>query len=161
MAYNTTVGSIIQNYTDDPNYKPAHKKIRDEEGNLIHEKVKDPKDRNELGKDAFLKLLATQLANQDPLNPTDDTQFIAQLAQFSSLEQMSNLNKTFGDKIDGVTEAIKLFNNNSVEGNVHLTNEILAIRQQLAQAGIGGIVEVEESDETQEAQPEEETTVNP
>lgn len=48
----------------------------------------------ELGKDEFLKLLVTQLQNQDPLNPQDDTQFIAQLAQFSSLEQMTNMSST-------------------------------------------------------------------
>ena len=45
-----------------------------------------------LGKDDFLKLLVTQLQNQDPMNPTDSTAFVAQLAQFSSLEQMSNVN---------------------------------------------------------------------
>lgn len=46
-----------------------------------------------LGKDAFLTLLITQLQNQDPLNPADSTEFTAQLAQFSSLEQLSNVNK--------------------------------------------------------------------
>lgn len=49
---------------------------------------------NALGKDEFLKLLVTQLQNQDPLKPMDDTAFIAQMAQFSSLEQMQNLNTT-------------------------------------------------------------------
>jgi len=47
-----------------------------------------------LDKDAFLKLLTTQLQNQDPLNPTDSTEFTAQLAQFSSLEQLTNVNAT-------------------------------------------------------------------
>lgn len=45
-----------------------------------------------MGKDDFLNLLITQLQNQDPLNPTDHTEFTAQLAQFSSLEQLSNVN---------------------------------------------------------------------
>jgi len=46
----------------------------------------------ELDKDAFLSLLITQLQNQDPLNPTDSVEFTAQLAQFSSLEQLGNVN---------------------------------------------------------------------
>ncbi len=41
-----------------------------------------------LGKDAFLQLLVAQVRNQDPLNPADGQQFLAQLAQFSELEQM-------------------------------------------------------------------------
>jgi flagellar basal-body rod modification protein FlgD len=46
---------------------------------------------NILGKDDFLNMLIAQLQNQDPLNPTDGTEFTAQLAQFSSLEQLSNI----------------------------------------------------------------------
>lgn len=48
----------------------------------------------ELGKNDFLNLLITQLKNQDPLNPMKDTEFIAQLATFSTVEQMGNMNKT-------------------------------------------------------------------
>lgn len=52
---------------------------------------------NSLGKEAFLQLLVTQMQYQDPLNPQQDTEFISQLAQFSSLEQMQNLNETFSN----------------------------------------------------------------
>lgn len=47
----------------------------------------------ENNKDLFLKLLVAQMSNQDPLNPQDPTQYITQLAQFSTLEQMQSLNE--------------------------------------------------------------------
>ncbi len=50
---------------------------------------------NQLGKDEFLKILIVQLQNQDPLNPMEDKDFIAQMAQFSALEQMQNMSRDF------------------------------------------------------------------
>ncbi len=57
--------------------------------------VEGRKVSHELGKDDFLKLLITQLSHQDPTKPTDNTQMVAQMAQFSSLEQMTNMNQEF------------------------------------------------------------------
>lgn len=51
---------------------------------------------NSMGKDEFLNLLVAQLQAQDPLNPMDSTGFTAQLAQFSSLEQLQNINASLG-----------------------------------------------------------------
>ena len=51
----------------------------------------ETKKNDELGKEAFLQLLVAQLKNQDPLDPQDNSSYIAELAQFSSLEQMTNV----------------------------------------------------------------------
>lgn len=51
--------------------------------------------KDQLGKDEFLKILIVQLQNQDPLNPMEDKDFIAQMAQFSTLEQMQNMGRDF------------------------------------------------------------------
>ena len=59
-----------------------------------------------LGKDEFMKLLVAQMKNQDPLNPMDGQEMAAQLAQFSSVEQLQNANDTLAkirDLLSGAT----------------------------------------------------------
>ncbi len=75
-------------------------------------KDKTPKSKdnalNGLGKDAFLKLLMTQMQYQDPMSPMDNKDFIAQMAQFSSLEQMQNMNQSLDKFIKLQTSSAKL-----------------------------------------------------
>ncbi|WP_051471820.1 flagellar hook capping FlgD N-terminal domain-containing protein [Patulibacter minatonensis] len=63
-----------------------------------------------MGKDDFLKLMTTQLRRQDPMKPVDDTAFLAQMAQFTSLEQLTNLGTTASQQLNaaGVTQALAL-----------------------------------------------------
>lgn len=53
--------------------------------------------KNSLDKDAFLQLLVTQMQYQDPLQPTDNTEWMSQMAQFSQMEAMNNLNSAFSN----------------------------------------------------------------
>jgi flagellar basal-body rod modification protein FlgD len=68
-----------------------------------------------LGKDDFLKILMTQLQNQDPSNPMEDKDFIAQMATFSSLEQMTNLTTTMEKFVEN-QEQTQLISYNSFVG---------------------------------------------
>nr|WP_121639901.1 flagellar hook assembly protein FlgD [Virgibacillus sp. Bac330] len=54
----------------------------------------------DLGKDEFLNILMTQLKNQDPTNPMDDRQFVSQMAEFSSLEQMMKMSKSINTLVE-------------------------------------------------------------
>lgn len=74
---------------------------------------------NDLGKDAFLKLLIAELSNQDPLNPMEDREFISQMATFSSLEQMQNMNST----LNSIAEVNKFSAANYVGKAIAFTND--------------------------------------
>lgn len=70
--------------------------------NMVNQTLQEGRSlTQEMGKDEFLKLLITQLQHQDPTAPMDDKEFIAQMAQFSSLEQMTNLSQEFA-RISGM-----------------------------------------------------------
>ncbi len=69
-----------------------------------------PKAGSELDKDAFMQMLVTQMQNQDPMNPMDNSELSAQLAQFGSLEQMQNLNAKFELFQQSTTTAMSLMN---------------------------------------------------
>ncbi len=70
--------------------------------------------QRDLGKDAFLRLLVTQLNYQDPLSPMQNEAFVAQLAQFSSLEQMQQINRNLEDSINADFLLNKSMNNSLV-----------------------------------------------
>ncbi|MFO7830737.1 MAG: flagellar hook capping FlgD N-terminal domain-containing protein, partial [Desulfuromonadaceae bacterium] len=62
----------------------------------------------ELGKEEFLTLMVEQLKNQDPMNPQDATEFTSQLAQYTSLEQLININSSIEDMGSGTAEMQRL-----------------------------------------------------
>ncbi|MGE5632249.1 MAG: flagellar hook capping FlgD N-terminal domain-containing protein [Caulobacteraceae bacterium] len=76
---------------------------------ITYESDKPKEFNSNLDKDAFLKLLVTQLKYQNPLEPTNDTEFIGQMAQFSSLEQAQNTNQAIrmNSANDMVNEVVK------------------------------------------------------
>lgn len=72
--------------------------------NSLNISAETNKSKTILQKDDFLKILITQITHQDPMKPLQDTEFIAQMAQFSSLEQMQNLNKSFDANADALLD---------------------------------------------------------
>ena len=82
--------------------------------------------RTELGKDDFLQLLTMQLRYQDPMNPLENTEFIAQMAQFTSLEQLQNINKTLETDKGSEGDLQLAFENNLVTSLIGKDVEIAA-----------------------------------
>lgn len=88
-----------------------------------------PGDKVNLGKDSFLKLLVAQMQNQDPLNPQSNEEFIAQLSQFTQVEQLMNINQGF----EGLYMAMNSINNNSM--TQMLGNRVVAVGNQFYHNG--------------------------
>ncbi len=83
--------------------------------NEFSQAIADNASGSELDKEAFMLLLVTQFQYQDPLNPMEDKEFIAQLAQFSSLEQLMNLNDSMNN-LSAVTQGQEMINATSYIG---------------------------------------------
>jgi len=83
-----------------------------------------------LGKDDFLKLFVAQLQAQDPLNPMDSTNFTSQLAQFSSLEQLTNLNSSLTDMLASQTTLQNTMTTNLIGKKVLVTGNTISLNGQ-------------------------------
>lgn len=90
---------------------------------------------SELGKDDFLKLLTQQLKNQDPMNPMDDTSFISQMSEFSSLEQMTNMNKS-------LENFLTTFNTNSQTQAMMFLGTTVTLQSAEMQEAVTGVVDM-------------------
>ena len=120
-----------------------------------------PKDA--LGKDTFLQLLVMQMQNQDPVEPVDNSQMLAQLAQFSALEAQTNLNKNFElmssnmDQLNFISASQML--TRYVEGvdingeihkgtvdSVHLDGSLVVLNVDGKMMSMAGILRIEDSD---------------
>jgi len=111
--------------------------------------------KQNLGKDDFLLLLTKQLQNQDPLNPMDNTQMIAQTANFSTLEQITNMSNNLSKFLDSTnsykTQAVAMLGKTvsaKVEGQSDsLVGQITAVRFENNEAIFGiGDTEVKMAD---------------
>src|SRR6056297_64397 len=72
-----------------------------------------------LDKDAFLKILVTQLANQDPLEPLDQSEFISQMAQFTQVEQTANME----DRLESLGQYMKFSSASLINSNISYADE--------------------------------------
>ncbi len=112
---------------------------------------------NELGKDDFLKLLITQMQYQDPLNPMDNTEMVAQLAQFSALEQMQNVatSTSYNQAVNMIGKSITatVYNEvtkqydyvDGVAQSVNIKNGEVYLKVDDVDVPIGSVATVEES----------------
>ena len=96
------------------------------------------KENQELGQDAFLKILTTQLQHQNPLEPMKNQEMIAQMAQFSSVEQLGQMNDSLKEsqeinkeKLTALNESITKLNNNMVQSDTDNIDTLKSVEEKL------------------------------
>jgi flagellar basal-body rod modification protein FlgD len=105
-------------------------------GNKPEARFVDRRKKEELGQDGFMKLLAHQLKNQDPMKPMDQKDFSANLAQFSQLEQLTAMNK----KMDGMSQ--NAIDDKRVQGAAFLGRKVVTAGTSIDYSGDGKDVKV-------------------
>ncbi len=103
----------------------------------------------EMGKEEFLQLLVAQLRHQDPMNPMKSDDFAVQLAQFSSVEQLINLNEGMLGQAQYTSALAQAMNSSSAVGVIG--REVLAVGEQTQIAGGAGTLEIDVGAEGGEA----------
>ena len=101
--------------------------------NNTEPEVVEPGANTQLGKDAFLKLLVAQMQNQDPLNPQSNEEFIAQLSQFTQVEQLMELS----DGFNAMYMAMNSVNNTSM--TQLLGKQVVAFGDEFHYSGEGSV----------------------
>lgn len=94
-------------------------KLNDIAGARQEQKFVDKNQHNKLDKDAFLKLLSSQLANQDPFKPVDQKKFAADMAQFAQLEQLTNMNTKMDKTSANATNQAKFMGASFIGKAIH------------------------------------------
>lgn len=102
---------------------------------------KDREIKKELDKDAFLQLLVTELKYQDPTSPMDNKEFISQMSQLSSTEQIMNMSKSFQNMIDSQMSLQKLNAAGLVGKNVVVKNNTVNLKDGIAEGIIYNLEE--------------------
>lgn len=124
----------------EPNAQVVDPKIGDELNRMVgvkpEQRFVNKKDHETLGKDGFMKLLAHQLKNQDPMKPMDQKDFSSNLAQFSQLEQLTAMNKKF----DGLTANND--NEKRFQGASYLGKKVVTSGTTIEYSGEGNSVEL-------------------
>lgn len=93
----------------------------------------------ELGKDEFLKILMTQLQNQDPLDPMDDKDFISQMATFSSLEQTMNMASSLEQMVQNQFQS-------PVAQYSHMIGQEVTYEDENGEEALSGVIAVSQKD---------------